>query len=391
MEPMRFEKGENSVTVFASGRISSVNAEEFYTRISEAAGDERNLTLDCEELAYISSAGLRVLLRLRGAHPGMKLVNVLPDVYSVLEMTGFTEIIEVGRALREIDVEGCELIGEGANGKVYRTDPETIVKVFTGSDGIAQIDSERELARKAFVLGVPTAIPYDVVKIRGGGYGSVFELIKSSSLAGLLKRGEISVEDAARLSAELLHTLHSIETEPGTLPSMKETFLGYLGFLNGRLPEDTYEKARALLLALPDSLNLVHGDLHLKNIMYREGEAFIIDMDKLSCGHPVFDLAAIYTCYRAFGRLDHNVTLEFLGVPYETSGRLWAQLLKDYIGDDEARISRAESAAEFICSIQLMRYMIRHREDDPVSRDEGRDHFASRIRKLSNELKTLEF
>ena len=56
-------------------------------------------------------------------------------------------------------------------------DPDTIVKVYLNPDALPEIHRERELARLAFVAGVPTAIPYDVVRIEGGGYGSVFELV----------------------------------------------------------------------------------------------------------------------------------------------------------------------------------------------------------------------
>jgi anti-sigma B factor antagonist len=51
------------------------------------------LTFDCEKLAYVSSAGLRVLLsahkRTRGT---MKLIKVNELVMEVLEMTGFADI-----------------------------------------------------------------------------------------------------------------------------------------------------------------------------------------------------------------------------------------------------------------------------------------------------------
>ena len=36
------------------------------------------------------------------------------------------------RPMREISIEGCEVIGKGGNGVVYKLDPETIVKVYFG-------------------------------------------------------------------------------------------------------------------------------------------------------------------------------------------------------------------------------------------------------------------
>lgn len=75
-----------------------------------------SLTLDCETLDYISSAGLRVVLRLRKQEPELRLTNVSPEVYEILSMTGFTEMMPVERAYRRLSIDGCEEIGRGANG-----------------------------------------------------------------------------------------------------------------------------------------------------------------------------------------------------------------------------------------------------------------------------------
>ena len=62
-------------------------------------------------------------------------------------------------------------------------DEETIVKEFHNADALENINRERELARTAFVLGIPTAISYDVVRLENGGYGAVYELLNAKSYA----------------------------------------------------------------------------------------------------------------------------------------------------------------------------------------------------------------
>ena len=91
------------------------------------------------------------------------------------------------RALREVSVEGCEVIGKGFYGTVYRIDEETIVKVYESPDSLPMIQNEQRLAKLAFVKGVPTAISYDTVKV-GNSYGSVFELLRAISFNDLLKK-----------------------------------------------------------------------------------------------------------------------------------------------------------------------------------------------------------
>ena len=104
----------------------------------------------------------------------LPMINVSRDVYDILETTGFTELLEVKKALREVSVEGCELIGAGGYGKVYRIDPETIVKIYNPGISLEFVEQERRTSQKAFLMGVPTAISYDVVKC-GDCCGVVYE------------------------------------------------------------------------------------------------------------------------------------------------------------------------------------------------------------------------
>ena len=160
-----------------------------------AANPHSEAVLDLENVEYLSSAGLRVVLRLRKNEPTLEVINVASEVYEVFDMTGFTEMMPISKAYRRISVDGCEVIGQGANGKVYRISEDIIVKVYMNPDSLPDIHRERELARKAFVLGIPTAISYDVVKV-GEGYA----IADAATRAG--ERGTF------RISGEFLFETH---------------------------------------------------------------------------------------------------------------------------------------------------------------------------------------
>ena len=166
---------EGLLTIYLDGRIDSNNAAETEQKIADirAAQTHTAVAFDAEELEYLSSAGLRIILRTKKAEPALKITNVGLEVYEILDMTGFTEMMTVEKAYRKISIDGCEVIGEGANGKVYRVNDDTIVKVYINADSLEDIQRERELAKRAFVLGIPTAISYDVAKV-GDCFGSVF-------------------------------------------------------------------------------------------------------------------------------------------------------------------------------------------------------------------------
>lgn len=171
-QEINYHTNKDILYINLDGRVDATNASSVEEKIQAIRKENVGLhtVLDLEKLVYISSAGLRILLRLRKEDSELSLINVSTEVYEILDMTGFTEMIDVQKAYRHLSVDGCEVIGKGANGAVYRYDPETIIKVYFNNDALPDIKRERELARKALVLGINTAIPYDVVRI-GDKYG----------------------------------------------------------------------------------------------------------------------------------------------------------------------------------------------------------------------------
>ena len=146
---------DNVLYLKLNGRIDSSNAEQADEQIKAILEEYPDLpvTLDAEKLEYLSSAGLRVILRLRknGAVP--KIINVNSELYEILDMTGFTDMFPVEKAFRRLSVEGCEVIAKGANGTIYRYDDETIVKIYHNGAPLEEVKLEKELCRKGSQAG----------------------------------------------------------------------------------------------------------------------------------------------------------------------------------------------------------------------------------------------
>ena len=366
MSNVNFKAEGSRITVFFEGHIDSANAPQVEQEVNQAknSGAFTDATLDCEKLEYISSAGLRIILRLRKDIPTLRLINVAPEVYEILDTTGFTEMMEVQKAYRVISVDGCEVIGQGANGKVYRIDRDTIVKVYLNPDSLPDIQRERELARKAFVMGIPTAIPYDVVRV-GESFGSVFELLKK---------------------------IHSIELKPGDMPDMKAIVLGWVEFLRDHLPAGQYEKLHRLVADVPQDNHMIHGDYHIKNVMLQNGEALLIDMDTLCMGYPVFEFASIYNAYAGFSDLNHENVRRFLGISYETANEIWEKTLRLYFDtDDEKRLREIEDKAMLIGFTRIMRRSIRRNGFNTEAGRAEIENCRRRLAELLPRVDTLTF
>ena len=346
------------MNIVLSGRIDSSNAPDWEKKIREKlAGKEGEpLAVDTALLEYISSAGLRLILRVKKKNPDLRLINVSPEIYEILDMTGFTEIIQVEKAYRVISVQGCEVVGHGANGTIYRIDQDNVVKVYDNADALQNILKERELAKLAFILGIPTAISYDIVKV-GDSYGSVFELLKAQTMNDLLAAEPERADELVRTFANVMKTIHAVELAPGTLPSAKENWLGWLDMIlqQGYISEMQHARIRKLLCDLPESCGVVHGDFHMKNVMISDGEPLLIDMDTLTQGSPIFDLQGVYVTYRSFEEDNPGNNMAFLGISSELGNFVWHKTIEYYFdtGDTE-KLARNENRIRLLAAVRFL-------------------------------------
>lgn len=89
-------KNVSTLTLELEGRLDTVTAPELQAAIDEQIEGVSNIVMDCEDLAYISSAGLRVLLTARKSIQGdLILKKVASSVRDVLEITGFVDILTI--------------------------------------------------------------------------------------------------------------------------------------------------------------------------------------------------------------------------------------------------------------------------------------------------------
>lgn len=390
---MKFCSENNVLTIFLEGRIDSTNSEQTGAEIDRiiAENSPENVILDAENLEYTSSAGLRVILKLRKKFEELKVINASAEVYDIFDMTGFTEMITVEKAYRRLSIEECEAIGQGANGKVYRLDRDTIVKVYYNSDALPDIHRERELARKAFVKGIPTAIPYDVVKV-GDSYGSVFELLNAKSFAKLIVAEPEKLDYYVGLYVDLLKKIHATELQPGEMPDMKEVATGWAEFLRDYLPADKAEKLVELVKAVPEDHHMMHGDYHIKNVMMQNGEVLLIDMDTLCMGNPVFEMASVFLAYVGYSENDHSISQSFMGVPHELCEQIWEKTIRLYFGtEDEAKLKELTDKAKLIGYTRMMRRTIRRNGFDTEAGRRDIETCRKHIEELLDTVTTLVF
>ena len=346
---MKFENSENILTIHLEDRLDSSNADLIDKKINEIIDGEKfeKLILDFSGLRYLSSAGLRVILKIKHKVENLSIIDVSLEVYDTLSMTGFTELIDIKKALRKMDVTNAEVVGDGYFSTVYKINKDTIIKVFNRTSDPNQIERELKLAKEAFILGIPTAISFDIVKV-GEKLGVCFEMLDCMSLKEAVKKHPEKSKEYLDKYSQLLKHINSTECTSSFIPKIKDFYLQKVEVIKPFIGDKYYKKAKHIIENIEERSTFVHGDCHFKNIMIQNGEFLLIDMDTLSVGHPIFELAQIYAPYVAFEQDDPGNCQRFLGIPAEDAKKLYEATVTKYLGKDDQVIKE---------KIQLVAYI----------------------------------
>ena len=354
---MNFELKENKLIISLEGRIDSNTSNDIENDITKIINDNsfEQLVLGFENVEFLSSAGLRVILRLKKKYNNLSVINVVPEVYDVFEMTGFTEMMDIQKGFRKLSIEGAEEIGRGANGIVYRYANDMIVKVYFNNAALEDIRNEIRLAKKAFVSGVSTAIPFDIVKV-GQYYGSVFEMIQAQSISKLINKHPEKIDEYISLLVELLKTMNSNVVEDGSLPTIKDKAIRWIDTIKDFLSADELTKLNNLFNGIPNDNFMVHRDYHIKNLLMQQDELILIDMDTLSRGSVIFELVGIYNAYKGFVEIKEPGEPDFLGIDNETSYYIWNKILELYFDDkSKEELQIIEEKISLVSTVQLLK------------------------------------
>ena len=97
---VKIENLENKTMVVLSGRLDTTNADKFQQDIAPLMqGDAPDIEIDCTDMEYTSSQGLRMFLMLQKSVTARKgnleMRNMKPNVKEVFDITGFSNIIRI--------------------------------------------------------------------------------------------------------------------------------------------------------------------------------------------------------------------------------------------------------------------------------------------------------
>lgn len=292
---------------------------------------------------------------------------------------------------REVSIEGCKLLGQGAKGDVYRYDEELVIKVYNHKNTYQDVEREIALARSSFILGIPTAISFGIVSV-GDLYGSLYELVDSDTISRCIARDPGQLETYAKIMAELARTIHSTEvSDDDPFPVVTDRMLDYVRGGVGRKDDALGRRVWELYEALPPANTLVHGDFHTGNVFLQNGEPILIDMDRISRGHPIVEISDLYYFYVVLGEKDPSVVEKFMGFSYDTARQFFRLFLMHYLGtEDEERLREVTEKASLLCYSRLIRKILKKRKLNETDNAQI-EEYMQRTAALTDKLDSLDF
>ena len=96
---MKYELNDSVLTIFLEGELNSFSAEDVENEIDAIIKKSRyqSLVIDMAELRYISSAGIRIIVRLMQRNPEFSIAYRPDSIYNVFSMVGLSEITKITR------------------------------------------------------------------------------------------------------------------------------------------------------------------------------------------------------------------------------------------------------------------------------------------------------
>jgi uncharacterized protein (TIGR02172 family) len=346
-DAMKLEKTltDARMTVVLTGRLDSATAPALVELVDTQLEGIAELVMDFEGLDYVSSVGLRAILKahqkMKAAHGSMVVKNVSQMIASLFEMTGFDNILTYEKKLRQLSVDGLEMIAKGANGECYKVDDETVLKLYYEYIDQGCAEREKTLAKKAFVAGVPTAISYDVVEC-GKRRGVLYEMLQADTLSKYIEKNVHRLDSVVEMYVGFCRQIHAITVVPNAFPDAVTLACGYIDACDV-FNDGQRAAVKERLLRAERQNTLIHWDLHPGNIMMQGDRPCLIDMGDMAAGTPYFDLGQIKQVLHYYASM--GLCQKLIGLDDAIALRVWPRFVASYFGNpapDELAIIEEE-------------------------------------------------
>jgi thiamine kinase len=188
-----------------------------------------------------------------------------------------------------------DVLGNGREAIVYVLGSDRVLKVFRDADAQSRARAEFDVGVLLCAAGLPVARPLECVTYEGRP-ALISERIDGLDLSRVLSRAPWKVGAIARALAGVQRSVHAV-VAPVELPEVHAVIEARIR-AGASTPPGLVEAALGVLQSLPRGEQLCHGNLHLGNVIVRDGVCVLIDCGDAARGDPWSEVAQTLVRYR---------------------------------------------------------------------------------------------
>ncbi len=292
----------------------------------------------------------------------------------------------MSHSMRSISTRDLECMGKDGVGPWRLADDLLLRTAFRGRPLRTEQQAKRvfsiyDTAAQATDSLTPKAV--EIVHV-DEGYGVVVEYVRGVVPTAHLSLGSYTPAELGHEIGLLLRRLHAAHMNVGY--DWNDSLKRWVRVLEPYVPDGLGSRLVELVDSVPASDALLHGDLHLGNMVVRSGKLALIDMECAGFGSPIIDLAIAYS------RLKYSdIWMEDLGTATTDAAKtmvdaLWDTCLQAYLrGTGKDELEKAELAIELLSAAERCFFTLR------TGPDESRLAFyLEQVARLLREVNSLE-
>ena len=256
--------------------------------------------------------------------------------------------------IRQVSLEGYEVVGKGGCGTIYKIDGDRVLKLFDTRISLEEIKREQAQTKYAHDMGLGVEDCFELVKC-DDRYGLILEYVSGEDADKILQREPQHTADFGKQLGEYLRKIHSVKPDVQVFPSTEEFYHSCVEKCEYWLTQEEQKRLHAFISAIPKRNTMIHGDYNQQNTIVQDGRLVLIDIANSTTGHPVYDLLLTYF-YMVMCPRDMRESYDRARkTAPEDSFRLWDVLIKTYLGtDDPQRINGVNNMLEYYAMLKLI-------------------------------------
>ena len=216
---------------------------------------------------------------------------------------------------------------------LFRMDETRIIKIYDQEIEIKDIINDCNAARFLMKNGIPCVLSYELVRIQEA-YGIIYHLPGVKTLGQILSEEPETMSYWAEVLVDFLCRAQRISVCEDLFAFADEVFLDWVQKDMGMSRSVPAKKLEQLLKKIPKEHSLVFGNLHCGNVLVWKGDLFLLDLNQIYIGHPIYGISKMFLTYELEQKGANTSTIEKFGLTIGQTERFW-KIFKEAYGRKE--------------------------------------------------------